>query len=83
MDVFAVLGTVGGIISIFVEVFSYFIEPLSEISFNIEAIFLLFEIKSKEAIKTVGTCDLIKLIFGVRPDKLHKKLYDLGCEKMS
>ena len=83
MDLFAVLGAVGGIISIFVEVASYLITPVAELSFNIHAIYLLFEIKSKNAIKTASTFDMIKLIFGLCPDKQLKKLYELGSEKLS
>ena len=83
MDVFGVLGYVGGIVSIFVDVFSFFIEPISELSFKMYAIMLLFKIKSKNAYKNIETIDLIKLITGFYPDKLHVKLLKLGEEKLS
>ena len=83
MDVFAVLGYVGGIVSIFIDVFSLFIEPISELSFKMYAIMLLFKIKSKNAYKTIETIDIIKLITGFYPDKLHVKLLELGEKKLS
>ena len=55
--------------------------PFSEISFKIEAILKLFEVKSKEAVE-IDFKEKLKLFTGFRPNPTFRRLLEIGAPKL-
>ena len=59
------------------------LKPLSKLTFQIEAIFTFFKVKSKKEIcKHIGVIDKFRLICKCFPNKLYKKMIKKGAPKL-
>ena len=85
MNLYTVIGNVGGVQSVFAGLAVMIISYYSQISFMIEAIKAVFEIKCEDnslhledGVLQVSLCDKLKLITGFHPNEKLKRLIDVG-----
>jgi hypothetical protein len=77
-DFFALCGNVGGVMSVFIGVTSFILQPYTEQAFQVNAIQKVMQVEKKEKVKDITLCDRLKLLTKINPSKDHVMIMEKG-----